>query len=85
MLTKRYNVELLTGPERGSMHKYLHACVSLKHPELYAVPAATGAAPEAATVTDAEGTADPAAAAAFAPAATGAQTTTSVADLWDEF
>ena len=82
---KHYGVTLLTGPEKGGNHKYLHACVSLKQTPLGDLSqAATGAAPQAATVTDDAGTADPEAAVAVAPAATSAPSLLSVAELWDE-
>ena len=81
---KHYGVTLLTGPERGNHRKYLHTAVSLKPPLVAVFQAATGAAPQAATVTDNAGTAEPEGAAADAPAATSDPPILSVADLWTE-
>ncbi len=97
ILAKHYWVTILTGPEKGNEHKYLHHCVSLKPPPAILFQAAKGAAPQAVPVADnAEtvpdnadtGTAEPEAAAADAPAATAAPAATSalpilsVAELW---
>ena len=81
---KHYGVTLLSGPARGNHCKYLHTAVSLKPPLASVFQAATGAAPQAATVADNAGTAEPEAAAADAPAATSASPILSVAELWNE-
>ena len=88
---KHYGVTLLSGPARGNHCKYLHTAVSLKPPLAAVFQAATGAAPQAATVADNAatvadnaGTAEPEAAAADAPAATSASPILSVAELWSE-
>ena len=84
ILTKFYKVQMLEGPQKNKEHKYLHHCVSLKPPLGGVFQAATGAAPQAATVADNAGTAEPEAAAADAPAATSASPILSVAELWSE-